>query len=225
MSTRHDYFSRISLQPATAHVVLVGRGVDSHQVLTEWALGMSVPAVDQVWLNPEGKVTIDLVREFQRDLLLQPIQGGIRLGIMSRAHDLTADAAHALLKLLEDPPAHATVILGAEQEEQLLGTIISRCHRWHIGVAQPVVPLLNEARQMRRMDYRERVKLAETWAKEDGWREHLVDLIRGARQLFLARELSLDAMRRLVGYEQLAATNVTPRLLLENSLFALGREQ
>jgi len=225
MLKRTDYFRELIPQPASAHLVCVGRGIDPHQFLVEWAATSTVDPVDQVWLNPDEKVTIELVREFQRDLLLQPVRGSIRLGILSRAHQLTSDAAHAMLKLLEDPPAHTAIVLGAEHEDQLLGTIISRCHRWHVRSGAGVSSDLADVQKLRRLNYRERVTLAETWSKEDGWRDHLVALVRGARQLFLDGQLSSGAVQRLLSYEQLAVTNATPRLLLENSLFMLGGEK
>ena len=42
---------------------------------------------------------------------------------------LTSQAQNALLKVLEEPPEYATILLGAKSEESLLHTIVSRCQR------------------------------------------------------------------------------------------------
>lgn len=68
------------------------------------------------------------VREFQKRLLLAPLQSPYTVGTISDANLLTTEAQQALLKLLEEPPPHAYIVLETQAVDELLPTIISRAH-------------------------------------------------------------------------------------------------
>jgi DNA polymerase-3 subunit delta' len=67
------------------------------------------------------------VRELQHVLSLAPYEGRYRLALVLRFEEANANAANAMLKTLEEPPAHVVVILTANNAESLLPTIVSRC--------------------------------------------------------------------------------------------------
>jgi DNA polymerase-3 subunit delta' len=73
------------------------------------------------------------VRDLAAELAFLPVEGGARVAIVEAAHRMTEDAQSALLKTLEEPPAGTTLILCADEEEQLLPTIRSRCIRLRLG--------------------------------------------------------------------------------------------
>ncbi len=74
-----------------------------------------------------GNLKIDQVRDFERKVALTPFQSRYRVSIFRRFHEATVEAANALLKILEEAPAHAILILTADNPEALLPTIVSRC--------------------------------------------------------------------------------------------------
>jgi len=74
-----------------------------------------------------GILKVDPVREVRRTLALKPFQAKCRVAIFLRFQEANDNAANALLKILEETPAHAVLILTADTPEQLLATIISRC--------------------------------------------------------------------------------------------------
>ena len=74
-----------------------------------------------------GTLRVDQVREIQRTLNLKPYQSPYRVAIFLRFHEANDNAANALLKTLEEAPAHAILLLTADNPEQLLPTINSRC--------------------------------------------------------------------------------------------------
>jgi len=85
---------------------------------------------DLLWLEPEskaGRLTIEQVRDLQRQLSLTPQMGRYRLAILERFDQATLAAANALLKLLEEPPSFVVLILLAPDTDSLLPTIVSRC--------------------------------------------------------------------------------------------------
>ncbi|HUG29123.1 MAG TPA: DNA polymerase III subunit [Candidatus Limnocylindria bacterium] len=73
------------------------------------------------------------VRDLVRDLSLHPVEGGMRVAIVTAADRMTEDAQSAFLKTLEEPPARTVLILTAADEERLLPTIRSRCVRLRLG--------------------------------------------------------------------------------------------
>jgi DNA polymerase III subunit delta' len=91
--------------------------------------------------RPEDKVEfpIELIRELIEHLALKPARGGRKVAIVDDADDLTAEAANAFLKTLEEPPPGSVLILiGGPSPERQFPTILSRCQT--VGFA----PLPNE---------------------------------------------------------------------------------
>ena len=72
-------------------------------------------------------IGIDMVRHVTEILSKHPFEGRRTVVALFEAHLATAEAQNALLKLLEEPPPSATVILVTEYPDRLLGTILSRC--------------------------------------------------------------------------------------------------
>ncbi|HZT90841.1 MAG TPA: hypothetical protein VFA05_02275 [Gaiellaceae bacterium] len=72
-------------------------------------------------------IRIDAIRELRRDLHMRPFEASRRVYLIHRAHLLNEDAADALLKDLEEPPAYAVIVLIADDLGPLPQTIRSRC--------------------------------------------------------------------------------------------------
>jgi DNA polymerase III subunit delta' len=79
-------------------------------------------------LEPLGdQIRIDAVRELRRDLHMRPFEAERRVYVVRSANLLNPDAADALLKDLEEPPAYAVIVLVADELGSLPETIRSRC--------------------------------------------------------------------------------------------------
>ncbi len=79
-------------------------------------------------VEPEGDhIKIGQIRNLQYELSLSPVQGAWRVCLLTDFHTATPEAANAFLKTLEEPPAHAVIILTALDAGLLLPTILSRC--------------------------------------------------------------------------------------------------
>lgn len=74
-----------------------------------------------------GTLKVDQVREIQRTLSLKPYFAPHKVALFLRFQEANANAQNALLKTLEEAPAYAVLILTADNAEQLLPTIVSRC--------------------------------------------------------------------------------------------------
>ncbi len=79
--------------------------------------------------SAEAAIKIDQIRELQQQLSLRPLEGRYKVCLIDGAEYLTAGAANALLKTLEEPQPNTVMILLSGRPEQLLSTIRSRCQR------------------------------------------------------------------------------------------------
>jgi DNA polymerase-3 subunit delta' len=77
-------------------------------------------------------ISIDQVREVQREASLRPSEGKYRVFIFDRSEYLSQGAATALLKILEEPPDQVIFILAATDSDRLLPTISSRCQTYRL---------------------------------------------------------------------------------------------
>ena len=72
-------------------------------------------------------IKIDSIRHLDKFLSLKPMEGQRRVVIVDEAQRMTDEAANSLLKLLEEPPNSAQIVLLALNEHTLPSTILSRC--------------------------------------------------------------------------------------------------
>jgi DNA polymerase-3 subunit delta' len=76
---------------------------------------------------PNGEIRIQQIRELQKTINLKPYQSRYRVLVFLRFQQANVEACNALLKTLEEAPSYAVLILTADNPEQLLPTIVSRC--------------------------------------------------------------------------------------------------
>jgi DNA polymerase III subunit delta' len=82
-------------------------------------------------------ISIDQVRKMKSFFTLSAADGGRRTAIIDSLDEMNPNAANALLKLLEEPPANVTLFLIAHQPARLLPTIRSRCRELRLGPLGP----------------------------------------------------------------------------------------
>ncbi len=74
--------------------------------------------------------TVDEVRELINNVQYLPTNGNYKIYIIDEVHMLSKSAFNALLKTLEEPPAHVIFLLATTEPQKLLGTVLSRCQRF-----------------------------------------------------------------------------------------------
>jgi DNA polymerase-3 subunit delta' len=77
--------------------------------------------------NEGGTLKVEQVRELKRAVSLKPYQSKYRVALFLRFQEANDNASNALLKTLEEAPAHVILLLTADNPEALLPTIVSRC--------------------------------------------------------------------------------------------------
>jgi DNA polymerase-3 subunit delta' len=99
---------------------------------------MQYPDLAVVQSDPINENSIvDQIRSLQYSLSLNPYQGKFRIALFLRFNEFHESASNALLKTLEEAPKHVILILTADNPEQLLPTIVSRCEVYRL----PIVPI------------------------------------------------------------------------------------
>jgi len=88
--------------------------------------------------SQEKAIKIEQIRDLQQDVYQTPQRGLYRFILITPADKMNIFAANALLKILEEPPAHTLFILLAEQLNSLPPTILSRCQRYIFTSIAPV---------------------------------------------------------------------------------------
>ena len=87
------------------------------------------PGFDEKKGVRRAEIVVDDVRGVGHFLSLTPAEGGWRVVVVDSADDMNRNAASALLKVLEEPPAKALLLLVSHNPGALLPTIRSRCQR------------------------------------------------------------------------------------------------
>ena len=73
---------------------------------------------------------VDEMRDLREKVQYPPVAGKYKVYIIDEVHMLTASAFNAVLKTLEEPPAHAVFILATTEPQKIPATILSRCMRF-----------------------------------------------------------------------------------------------
>lgn len=79
--------------------------------------------------KPRREITVDDARDLGAFFSLAPSEGGMRVAIIDCVDDLNRNAANAILKTLEEPPARSVLLLVCHAPGAALATIRSRCRR------------------------------------------------------------------------------------------------
>jgi DNA polymerase III subunit gamma/tau len=91
---------------------------------------MSGRAIDLIEIDAASHRGIDEMRELKDGIKFGPTKSKYKIFIIDESHQLTKEAANALLKTLEEPPAHAIFVLATTEIHKMIPTIISRCQRF-----------------------------------------------------------------------------------------------
>ena len=91
---------------------------------------LSGQSMDVLEIDAASNRGIDEVRALRESVKFMPVEGRKKVFIIDEAHMLTTEAWNALLKTIEEPPAHVMFIFATTEIEKLPVTIISRCQRY-----------------------------------------------------------------------------------------------
>lgn len=87
-------------------------------------------SMDLIEIDAASHRGIDEVRELRDGIKFVPTKSKYKVYIIDEVHQITKDAANALLKTLEEPPSFAIFILATTEVHKMIPTILSRCQRF-----------------------------------------------------------------------------------------------
>lgn len=136
-------------------------------------------SLDVVEIDAASNTQVDHVRELRDNVRYAPARGPFKVYIIDEVHMLSIGAFNALLKTLEEPPAHVKFLLATTDVHKVPATILSRCQRF----------------DLRRIGLKEIVGRLEEIAKAEKWTvspEALLAIARGAEGGLRDAESALD---------------------------------
>ncbi|HSD10348.1 MAG TPA: DNA polymerase III subunit gamma/tau [Candidatus Binatia bacterium] len=114
-------------------------------------------SVDVAEIDGASNRGIDSIRELTDNVRYLPIKSRFRVYIIDEAHMVTREGFNALLKTLEEPPAHVKFIFATTAVEKFPETIVSRCQRYDFKR----IPLARIKHELERIADKERVELTD----------------------------------------------------------------
>ena len=87
-------------------------------------------AMDVYEIDAASNRGIDEIRDLRENVKFSPAQSRYKVYIIDEVHMLTNEAFNALLKTLEEPPAHVVFVLATTEPHKIPATILSRCQRY-----------------------------------------------------------------------------------------------
>ena len=110
---------------------------------------------------------IDEIRELRENVKFSPLSSRYKIYIIDEVHMLTREAFNALLKTLEEPPAHVIFVFATTEIQKIPATILSRCQCFEFRR----ISLKQIKDSLRRISEKEGVQISEkgmTWVAEAG---------------------------------------------------------
>lgn len=223
--------------PSLSILLNLPEGVD-HQAAAEAFLLTQTPKRQALFFNPEEEtVSIDLIRQLLKHSSFARAASEPQALVVCAAHTATLPAQNALLKLLEEPPAHTQLILTVQPGHQLLPTIVSRCREilWTETASSDNEAVENKAesdyltalnqflRQPTAFSYADLVKLAESFKD----RETATQTFRTALQNYpISASEPTDRVikQNLLGALEALGQNLNVKLTLEHYFFAIRKQ-
>jgi DNA polymerase-3 subunit gamma/tau len=87
-------------------------------------------SLDLIEIDAASNRGIDEIRNIKESVQVASLGGGYKVFLMDEVHMLTKDAFNALLKVLEEPPAHVVFMLATTEPQKILPTVLSRVQRF-----------------------------------------------------------------------------------------------
>ena len=93
---------------------------------------------DVIEIDAASNNGVDEVRDLIEKVKYSPIKGRYKVYIIDEVHMMTSGAFNALLKTLEEPPAHVIFILATTEAHKVIPTIVSRCQRYDFSKVEEI---------------------------------------------------------------------------------------
>ncbi len=110
-----------------AYLFSGSRGTGKTSIARIFANALGISSNDIYEIDAASNRGIDDIREIRDGVNVLPLESSHKVYIIDEVHMLTKEAFNAILKTLEEPPAHAIFILATTETEKIPETVVSRC--------------------------------------------------------------------------------------------------
>jgi len=177
--------------------------------------------LDLIEIDAASNRGIDQIRQLKEKIEFSPSEGKFKVYIIDEVHMLTTEAFNALLKTLEEPPAHVIFILATTDVHKLPPTILSRCQRYdfRLGTDNEIKGLIKEITKKEKITIEEGAVDVIVQNAKGSYRDALsiLDVIYTGQEE-KQNEITLEETRKILGLPDF--DNVV--LLLKNLLEGNG---
>ena len=174
-------------------------------------------AMDVVEIDAASNRGIDEIRSLKEGITLSPTSSDYKVFIIDEVHMLTGPAFNALLKTLEEPPAHAILILATTEYEKIPATIASRSQKFYFRklslkeIIQKLSRIIKTENLNVASDAQELIAATSEGSLRDA--ESLLDQLAS-----LEKEVTLESVEKIIGQVGFAKTAKLADCILNNKL-------
>ncbi len=159
---------------------------------------------DIIELDAASNNGVDDIREIIEQVPYAPLIGKYKVYIIDEVHMLTTQAFNALLKTLEEPPAHVIFILATTDPQKVIPTVLSRCQRYNFSK----ISLFEIKKRMMEILDREKIPYEEKAAEElsrmaEGGMRDALSLLEQCLS-YNSKELKLEDVEHIFGLTSVA---------------------
>jgi DNA polymerase III subunit gamma/tau len=174
-------------------------------------------SVDVIEIDGASNTSVDDVREIRENVKFTPFRGQYRVYIIDEVHMLSNSAFNALLKTLEEPPAHVVFIFATTEIHKIPATILSRCQHYNFRriARAEIIERLRHVASQDGLTIEERSLIALARASEGSMRDALSLLDQAIA--FGGKTISHVDLELLLG--------AVPQELVQNMITAIMRQQ
>ena len=179
-------------------------------------------SLDVLEIDGASNRGIDEIRELRENVKFAPALGKYKIYIIDEVHQITSEAFNALLKTLEEPPAHVKFIFATTATHKVPATILSRCQRFDFRriTTETIASTLKEICKKEKIKIDEEALFAIAKAADGSLRDSqsILDQIAAASEDKIARS---DVIRSLGALEEETLIRLTEALADRDAKAAL----
>lgn len=170
--------------------------------------------LDVLEIDAASNRGIDEIRDLREKIKLAPVSSRFKVYIIDEVHMLTTEAFNALLKTLEEPPAHAVFVLATTEPDKLPATILSRCIIFNFKKAQvsEIVNCLKRVVKGEKLDVTDDFLTQIAQSSEGSFR----DATKILEQAILENALTAEKLSHILGRDNMTAGKFLKLLSAKN---------
>jgi len=155
--------------------------------------------IDVLEIDGASNRGIDEIRTLRENVKFSPSKSKFKIYIIDEVHMLTQEAFNALLKTLEEPPAHVKFMFATTEPHKVLPTIMSRCQRFDFKKIPPkkILERINDIAEKEKIDIDEKAALLIARSADGSLRDSQVILDQMIS--FSGKKISSDDVVELLG--------------------------